>query len=430
MDRYFEIEKHGSTVRTEILAGVTTFLTMAYIIFVNPGILADAGMDRGAVFVATCLGAAFGTFVMGFYANLPIALAPGMGLNAYFTYGVVLAMHHSWQVALGAVFLSSILFIIISVLPIREAIVNAIPRSLKMAISAGIGFFLAIIGMKAAGLITANPATMVGIASLTHLPVVLAAIGFVAIVALVKLNVRGAIILSILGVSLIGMVLGVTPFPSAIVSAPPSLAPTFLQLDIAGAAGIGLVAIVFTFLFVDLFDNAGTMVGVALRAGLLDEQGRIVRLRQALLADSTASMVGSLLGTSTVTSYIESAAGTNVGGRTGLTAVTVGVLFLLALFFSPLAGAIPAYATAPALIFVACLMARGMVDIDWEDVTEFGPAVVCAVSMPFTFSIAHGIAFGFITYAAGKLVTGRISEAHPIVLILAVLFIVKFWWLG
>jgi AGZA family xanthine/uracil permease-like MFS transporter len=430
MDRYFEIAQHGSTVRTEILAGLTTFLTMAYIIFVNPGILADAGMDRNAVFVATCLGAAFGTFVMGFYANLPIALAPGMGLNAYFTYGVVLAMHHSWQIALGAVFLSAILFIIISVLPIREAIVNAIPRSLKMAISAGIGFFLAIIGMKSAGFIAANPATMVGLASLTNLPVVLAAVGFVAIVALVKLDVRGALIIAILGVSVIGMVLGVTPYPSAIVSAPPSIAPTFLQLDIPGALGIGLVAIVFTFLFVDLFDNAGTMVGVALRAGLLDEQGRIVRLRQALLADSTASLVGSLLGTSTVTSYIESAAGTNAGGRTGLTAVTVGVLFLLALFFSPLAGSIPAYATAPALIFVACLMARGMVDIDWEDVTEYGPAVVCAVSMPFTFSIAHGIAFGFITYGAAKLVTGRIREVHPIVLILAVLFIVKFWWLG
>jgi len=430
MDRYFEITQHGSTVRTEILAGITTFLTMAYIVFVNPAILADAGMDRGAVFVATCLGAAFGTFVMGLYANLPIALAPGMGLNAYFAYGVVLGMHHSWQTALGAVFLSGILFIVISVLPVREAIVNSIPRSLKMAISAGIGFFLAIIGMKNAGLIKADQNTMVALASLTNLSTVLATVGFVAMVALVKLEVRGAIMIAILGISAVGMALGLTPVPATLVSAPPSLAPTFLQLDIAGAMNMGLIAIVFTFLFVDLFDNAGTMIGVAHRAGLLDADGKITRLRQALLADSTASTVGSLFGTSTVTSYIESAAGTNAGGRTGLTAVTVGVLFLLALFFSPLAGSIPAFATAPALIFVACLMARGMTEIDWEDVTEYGPAVVCALAMPFTFSIAHGIAFGFISYAAVKLITGRLGEVHPIVGVLAILFCVKFWWLG
>ena len=430
MDRYFEITQHGSTVRTEILAGITTFLTMAYIVFVNPAILADAGMDRGAVFVATCLGAAFGTFVMGLYANLPIALAPGMGLNAYFSYGVVLGMHHSWQTALGAVFLSGILFIVISVLPVREAIVNSIPRSLKMAISAGIGFFLAIIGMKNAGLIKADQNTMVALASLTNLSTVLATVGFVAMVALVKLEVRGAIMIAILGISAVGMALGLTPVPATLVSAPPSLAPTFLQLDIAGAMNMGLIAIVFTFLFVDLFDNAGTMIGVAHRAGLLDADGKITRLRQALLADSTASTVGSLFGTSTVTSYIESAAGTNAGGRTGLTAVTVGVLFLLALFFSPLAGSIPAFATAPALIFVACLMARGMTEIDWEDVTEYGPAVVCALAMPLTFSIAHGIAFGFISYAAVKLITGRLGEVHPIVGVLAILFCVKFWWLG
>ena len=425
MDRYFEITQHGSTVRTEILAGITTFLTMAYIVFVNPAILADAGMDRGAVFVATCLGAAFGTFVMGLYANLPTALAPGMGLNAYFAYGVVLGMHHSWQTALGAVFLSGILFIVISVLPVREAIVNSIPRSLKMAISAGIGFFLAIIGMKNAGLIKADQNTMVALASLTNLSTVLATVGFVAMVALVKLEVRGAIMIAILGISAVGMALGLTPVPATLVSAPPSLAPTFLQLDIAGAMNMGLIAIVFTFLFVDLFDNAGTMIGVAHRAGLLDADGKITRLRQALLADSTASTVGSLFGTSTVTSYIESAAGTNAGGRTGLTAVTVGVLFLLALFFSPLAGMIPAYASAAALLFVACVMASLMANLEWEDITEAAPAVIAAITMPLTYSIATGIGLGFITYAVIKVLAGRFKDIPIAVGILAIVFAVK-----
>jgi AGZA family xanthine/uracil permease-like MFS transporter len=433
MDRFFEISQQGSTVRTEILAGVTTFLTMAYIVFVNPSILAEAGMDRNAVFVATCIAAAFGTLMMGLYAKLPIAQAPGMGLNAYFTYGVVLGLPlvaRSWQIALGAVFLSGVLFVIISVLPIREQIINAIPRSLKLGISAGIGFFLAIIGMRNAGFIAANPATMVGLGSLVSKAAILAAVGFVGMVALVRLNVRGAIMIAILAVSVLGMLWGANPVPSSLISMPPDPSPTLLKLDIIGALNVGLIAIVFAFLFVDLFDTAGTLVGVCTRAGLLDEQGRIPRLRQALLADSSATIVGSLLGTSTVTSYIESAAGTNAGGRTGLTAVTVGVLFLLALFFSPLAGSIPGFATAPALIFVACLMARGMTEIDWEDATEYGPAVLCAVAMPFTFSIAHGIAFGFIAYAGAKILTGRIGEAHPIVLVLAVLFIVKFWWLG
>jgi AGZA family xanthine/uracil permease-like MFS transporter len=393
-------------------------------------ILSEAGMDRGAVFVATCIGAAFGTLIMGLYANLPIALAPGMGLNAYFAYGVVGAMHYSWQVALGAVFISGIIFLIISLLPLREALVNAIPHSLKMAISAGIGFFLAIIGMKNAGWIKADPNTMVTVGSLAQWAAILAAVGLVAMIGFVRLQLRAAIMIAILGVSLIGMIAGITPFPRGVVDVPPNPAPTLLQLDIVGALNQGLIAIVFTFLFVDLFDNTGTMIGVAHRAGLLDREGRILRLRQALLADSGSAAVGAMLGTSTVTSYIESAAGTNAGGRTGLTAVTVAVLFLLALFFAPIATSIPAYATAPALIFVAALMARGMTEIDWEDVTEYAPAVVCALSMPFTFSIAHGIAFGFITYAGGKLATGRIAQVHPIVGILAVLFIVKFWWLG
>jgi AGZA family xanthine/uracil permease-like MFS transporter len=429
LDRYFRLKEHGTTVRTELLAGLTTFLTMAYIIFVNPLILSDAGMDHGAVFVATCLAAALGTAIMGLYANYPIALAPGMGLNAYFTYTVVLTMDYPWQAALGAVFVSGVLFLILSILPVREAIINAIPRSLKMSISAGIGLFLAIIGLKNAGIIQGSDATLVTIGDLTQWPTILAAIGFVATAAMAARRVPGALVIAILAVSVLGMLLGVSEF-RGIVDVPPDPTPTLFQLDIAAALEIGLITIVFAFLFVDLFDTAGTLIGVSARAGLLDSEGRLPRLRQALLADSTASIAGACLGTSTTTSYIESAAGINSGGRTGLTALTVAGLFLLALFLAPLAQSIPAYATAPALVFVACLMARGLTEVDWDDATEYAPALVTAVSMPLTFSIAHGIAFGFITYAAIKLLSGRIGEARIAVVVLAVLFCVKFYWLG
>jgi len=429
LDRYFRLTEHGTTVRTELLAGLTTFLTMAYIIFVNPLILTDAGMDHGAVFVATCLAAAVGTAIMGLYANYPIALAPGMGLNAYFTYTVVLTMGYPWQAALGAVFISGVLFLILSVLPVREAIINAIPRSLKMATSAGIGLFLAIIGLKNAGIIQASEATLVTIGDLTQWPPILAALGFVATAALAARRVPGALIIAILAVSVLGMLLGVSEF-QGIVDVPPDPTPTLFQLDIMAALEIGLITIVFAFLFVDLFDTAGTLIGVSARAGLLDSEGRLPRLRQALLADSSASIAGACLGTSTTTSYIESAAGINAGGRTGLTAVTVAGLFLLALFLAPLAQSIPGYATAPALVFVACLMARGLTEVDWDDATEYAPALVTAVSMPLTFSIAHGIAFGFITYAAIKLLSGRIGEARIAVVVLAVLFCVKFAYLG
>lgn len=429
LERQFQLRENGTTVRTEMLAGLTTFLTMAYIIFVNPAILAESGMDFDAVFVATCLAAAAGTLIMGLYANYPIALAPGMGLNAYFTYGVVLGMGHPWQTALGAVFISGVLFIILSILPVREAIINAIPKSLKMAIAAGIGLFLAIIGLSNAGIIADHPATLVTVGDLTQWPAILAAVGFVLAGALTALRVPGALVLSILAVSAIGIILGVSEF-QGIAALPPDPSPTFLQLDIAGALEIGLLTIVFAFLFVDLFDTAGTLVGVSARAGFLDERGRLPRLRQALIADSGATTLGSILGTSTTTCYIESAAGVNAGGRTGLTSVTVAVLFLLALFFAPLAASIPAYATAPALLFVACLMARGFTEIDWDDVTEYAPALVTAVAMPLTYSIAHGIAFGFITYAAIKLLSGRWGDAKPAVVALAVLFCIKFAVLG
>jgi len=382
-------------------------------------------MDHGAVFVATCLAAAIGTAIMGFYANYPVALAPGMGLNAYFTYGVVLGMGYTWQVGLGAVFISGVLFLILSVLPIREWIINSIPKSLKIAISAGIGLFLAIIALKNAGIVVDHPATLVTLGDLTSWPPILASLGFVAIAILTARAVPGAIIIAILGVTVIGVVLGVSE-GGGIVSMPPSLAPTFLEMDIAGALNIGLVSIVFAFLFVDLFDTAGTLVGLAHRAGMLDEQGRLPRLKKALLADSTATIAGSMLGTSTTTSYIESAAGINAGGRTGLTAVVVAALFVAALFFAPLAGTVPAYATAPALLFVACLMVRGLAEIDWDDVTDVAPCVITAIAMPLTFSIATGIGFGFISYALIKALGGKASEVNPAVWVLAALFVVKF----
>ena len=428
-ETYFKLTEHGTTVRTEVIAGITTFLTMAYIMFVNPMILAETGMDHGAVFVATCLAAAIGTLIMGLYANYPIALAPGMGLNAYFTYGVVLGMGYTWQAALGAVFLSGVLFVILSVLPVREWVVNAIPRTLKVSISAGIGLFLAIIGFKNAGIVVDHPATLVGLGNLADPSVILAIVGFMAIVVLDKLRVPGAIILAILAVTLVGVGMGISQL-AGVVDTPPSLAPTLMQMDIQGAFNIGLIAVIFAFFFVDLFDTAGTLVGVAHRAGLLDAHGRLPRLRQALMADSVATCTGAALGTSTTTSYIESASGIRAGGRTGLTACVVAVLFLLGLFFAPLATSIPAYATAPALVYVAVLMARGLSEIDWDDMTEAAPAVVTALAMPFTFSIATGIGFGFITYAVVKVLTGQASAVSIGVYVIAVAFVAKFVLIG
>ncbi len=429
LNRYFELERHGTTVRTEVMAGLTTFLTMAYIAFVNPQILSEAGMDRGAVFVATCLAAAIGSAIMGLYANYPIAQAPGMGLNAFFTYGVVLGLGHPWQTALGAVFISGICFMALSVLPIREWVVNAFPRSLKLATSAGIGFFLAIIAMRNAGLVEGSEATLVTLGDVTAAPAVLAVVGLVLIAALEARRVTGGPIIGILAVTVIGLALGVTPF-RGVVDLPPSIAPTLFALDIGAALDIALFGVIFAFLFTDLFDTAGTLIGVAHQADLLDAEGRLPRVRKALVADSTATTLGALLGTSPVTSYIESAAGVKAGGRTGLTAVTVSVLFLATLFLSPLADTIPAYATAAVLLFVTCLMARSIADIDWSDVTEYAPAVVLAVTIPLSFSIADGIAAGFITYAAIKLLSGRAREAQPAVLILAAVFVARFVWLG
>ncbi len=429
LESLFHLRDHGTTVRTEIIAGLTTFLTMVYIVFVNPDILSAAGMPRDSVFVATCLAAAIGSLVMGLLANYPIALAPGMGLNAYFAFVVVGTLGYSWQAALGAVFISGCLFVIVSLFRLREWIVNAIPRSLKFGISAGIGLFLALIGLKNAGIVAASPATFVTVGDLSQPGALLAIAGLMLIVALEARRVTGGIVIGILAVTIVAVALGLQPF-GGVFSAPPSLAPTFLQLDLAGALDAGLLAVVLTFFLIELFDATGTLIGVAHRAGLLDADGRLPRLKRALLADSTAIVAGAALGTSSTTAYIESAAGTSVGGRTGLTAVVVALLFLAALLFAPLAGTVPAYATAPALIYVAVLMTRGLSEVNWDDLTEAAPAVICAVAMPFTFSIAHGIAFGFVSYAAIKLLAGRAREVGLAVWIIAAVFVAKFVWLG
>jgi len=386
-------------------------------------------MDAGAVFVATCVASAIGCFLMAFLANYPIALAPGMGLNAYFAFGVVGGMGHSWQVALGCVFISGVIFFIISVLPIREWIVNAIPKSLKMAIAAGIGLFLALIAFKNAGIVAGHEATLVTHGKLTSWPVLMATLGFALIVALEYRRIMGGVIIGILVVTVVSILAGYEKF-QGVFDVPPSIGPVFLQMDLGGALQVGLVTVVFAFLFVDLFDNTGTLIALAHRGGFMRPDGTVPRLHRALMSDSAAAMIGAAVGTSTTTSYIESASGINVGGRTGLTAAVVGLLFLLALFVAPLAGSIPAYATAPALLYVACLMARGLIEIEWDDVTEAAPAVITAIIMPFTFSIADGIAFGFISYAGIKLVAGRFRDIHPAVGTLAVLFVIKYLIIG
>jgi AGZA family xanthine/uracil permease-like MFS transporter len=426
LENMFKLSEHGTTVRTEVMAGLTTFLTMAYIIVVNPDILSAAGMDKGALFVATCVAAAIGCLIMGLYANYPIALAPGLGLNAFFAFGVVLGIGIPWQTALGTVFIAGVIFLILSILPVREWIINSIPRSLKMSISAGIGLFIGVIALDISGIsIQGDPAPLLTLGDVTTWPVILVAIGFFAIIALDRLAIPGAIVLGIIVTSVLAHIVGVAGSTSMDFSIP-SVAPTFMQLDIAGAFQVGLISVIIAFLFVDLFDTAGTLIGVSHRAGLLDEDGKLPRMGKALTADSVATVAGSVMGTSPVTSYIESASGVRAGGRTGLTAVTVGVLFILALLLAPIIGLVPRFATAPALLFVAVLMVRGLTEIDWDDVTEYAPAVLAAVIMPFTFSIAGGIAFGFIAYAAAKILSGRFNEASPTVYLLAVIFLVLY----
>lgn len=425
LEKLFSIKHHGSSVRTELIAGFTTFLTMVYIVFVNPAMLAQTGMDFGAAFVATCIAAAIGCFIMGFWANYPLALAPGMGLNAFFTYGVVLGMGYSWQSALGAVFLSGCIFLFLSLFKVREWIINAIPLVLKQAIATGIGAFLALIALKNAEIIVASPATLVQLGDITSAGPLLAILSFFVIAALMFRDVKSGVLISIFVVTLIALGLGLIEY-KGLVSAPPSIAPTIMQLDIAGALELSMLSVVFAFLFVDLFDTSGTLVAVTQKAGLANEQGRMPRLGRALSADSTATIAGSMLGTSTTTSYIESVAGVSVGGRTGLTAVVVGVCFLLMTFFAPLAQMIPAYATAGAILYVAVLMLQNLKLVNWDDMTDAIPVSVVLLMTPLTFSIAHGIALGFIAYTAVKLVCGKKDEITISVWVLTALFLVKF----
>ncbi|RNF33008.1 NCS2 family permease [Paracoccus methylarcula] len=427
MERYFKLAEHGSSIRTEVIAGVTTFLTMAYIIFVNPDILSSTGMDRNAVFVATCLAAALGSAIMGLWANWPIGMAPGMGLNAFFAFTVVGAMGFTWQQALGAVFVSGVIFLILSVTGIRRWLISGIPASMRSAIAAGIGLFLAIIAMKSSGLVVASEATFVTLGDLTSTGTLLTIIGFFIIAALDALKVPGSILIGILVITVAAMLLGVTEF-GGVMSAPPSIAPTFLQLDLLGALSFGIFHVILVMVLVEVFDATGTLIGVAKRAGLLTEgpTHKNKNLGRALMADSSAILAGSMLGTSSTTAYVESASGVQAGGRTGLTALVVAALFLLAMFFAPLAGAVPAYATAPALIYVAALMVRELREVDFDDVTEAAPAVLTAIAMPFTYSIANGLAFGFVSYAMLKLLTGRAREVHAATWIVAALFVIRF----
>ncbi|MEW6660984.1 MAG: NCS2 family permease [Bacillota bacterium] len=430
MENFFKLREHNTTVRTEILAGLTTFMTMAYIIFVNPAILGDAGMPVGAVFVATAISAAFGTLVMGLAANYPFALAPGMGLNAFFAYTVVLTMGLSWQAALAAVFISGIIFLILTLTKAREAIVNSIPMSLKLAVSAGIGLFIALIGFKNAGIVVAYEPTLVHLGDFSDPNVFVAILGLLITGALVVKRVRGSLLLGIIITTLVGIPFGVTKIDNlAIVSMPPSMGETLgaFTIGFKEVLTFGIIPIVFAFTFVDLFDTIGTLTGVATKANLLDEQGRLPRANRALLADSLATMFGAAVGTSTVTTYIESASGVAEGGRTGLTAVTVAVLFLVALFFSPLVGIIPGAATAPILIIVGIFMMEPIMKINFADYLEGIPAFLAIVMMPFAFSIAEGIVFGVLAYTLLRVLTGKLTEISTTMWVLSVLFIIRFF---
>ena len=428
LERRFALAAHGTTWRREAIAGATTFLAMAYITVVNPAILADAGMDFGAVFVATCLAAAAGTLAMGLLANYPIALAPGMGQNAFFTYAVVVGSGHPWQTALGAVFVSGVLFVALSALPVREWLVNAIPRNLKLGMAAGIGLFVAFVGLRNAGIVAADGATLVSFGDFTVFGPAAALIGFVLIAGLAARRVTGAVVLGILAVAVAGWLADAATF-RGVASLPPSPAPVLLQLDIAGALQLSMVTVILSMLMVDVFDTAGTLVGVATRAGLIGADGKLPRLRSALFADSGATLFGSLAGTSSTTSFIESAAGVESGGRTGLSAVVVAGLFLLCLLFAPLAESVPPYATGAALLFVACLMARSLADVTWDDATEAVPAVITAIAMPLSFSVADGIGLGFMTYAAIKVLAGRHRECPLAVYVVALIFLARFAFL-
>ncbi|MGF1732818.1 NCS2 family permease [Photobacterium kasasachensis] len=430
LERFFQLKAHGTNVRNELIGGLTTFATMAYIIFVNPSIMSASGMDAGAVFVATCIGAAIGTLLMGLFANWPVGLAPGMGLNAFFSFTVVGEMGYSWEVALGAVFISGVLFVGMSFYKVREWIIESIPESLRYAMTAGVGLFLGLIGLKTAGIVVESPATLVTLGDFTQPQALLAAICFLIIAVLSERKVFGAVLIGMIGVTLVGMMLGLVEY-QGLISSPPSLAPTLLAMDITGALNISMVSVILAFLFVNMFDTAGTLMGVAERANLVNkETGRIEGLSKALKADSIASVAGACVGCPPVTSYVESASGVAAGGRTGLSAIVIAALFLAAIFFSPLAGMIPSYATAGALIYVAFVMMSSMQHVKWTDFTDAAPAAITALMMPLTFSIANGIALGFITYTVLKVATGKTQDVSISMYTLTAIFIAKLIYIG
>ncbi|EJX4541821.1 adenine permease AdeP [Salmonella enterica] len=424
LERVFKLREHGTTARTEVIAGFTTFLTMVYIVFVNPQILGVAGMDTSAVFVTTCLIAAFGSILMGLFANLPVALAPAMGLNAFFAFVVVQAMGLPWQVGMGAIFWGAVGLLLLTIFRVRYWMIANIPVSLRVGITSGIGLFIGMMGLKNAGVIVANPETLVSIGNLTSHSVLLGGLGFFIIAILASRNIHAAVLVSIIVTTLLGWIMGDVHY-NGIVSAPPSVTSVVGHVDLAGSFNLGLAGVIFSFMLVNLFDSSGTLIGVTDKAGLADAKGKFPRMKQALFVDSISSVTGAFVGTSSVTAYIESSSGVSVGGRTGLTAVVVGILFLLVIFLSPLAGMVPPYAAAGALIYVGVLMTSSLARVNWQDLTESVPAFITAVMMPFSFSITEGIALGFISYCVMKIGTGRLRDLSPCVVIVALLFVLK-----
>lgn len=430
LQQFFKLKEKGTSSKTEIIAGITTFFTMVYIVFVNPSVLGDAGMDKQVVFVTTCLIAGFGTIAMGLFSNLPIALAPAMGLNAFFAYVVVGKLGYSWQVGMGTIFWGSVGLLLLTLFQIRYWLMASIPLSLRVGIGAGIGFFIALIGFKNMGLVVANPATLVALGDLHSPQVLLGILGFFIIVVLAARNIYSGVLISIATVTALALYFDESVMFHGIISMPPALTQVVGQVDIAGALDTALIGIIFSFLLVNLFDSSGTLLGVTDKAGFSDEKGRFPKMKQALYVDSASAVVGSYIGTSAISTYIESGAGVSVGGRTGMTAVVVGLLFLLTIFFSPLAGMVPAYATAGALVYVGILMASSLIKVQWDDLTEATPAFITAAMMPFTYSITEGIAFGFISYCVMKLGTGRWREVNAPVWVVSLLFLIKFIWVG
>jgi AGZA family xanthine/uracil permease-like MFS transporter len=428
LDSLFKLNVNDTNIKKEILAGFTTFITMSYIIFVNPQIMSSTGMDFGAVFVGTCLAASIACFIMGFIANWPVGLAPGMGLNAFFTYSVVGEMGYSWETALGAVFLSGILFFIMSVTPIRKWIIDSIPENLRIAMASGVGFFIGFIGLKNGGIIVSNDTTFLSLGDFSNIKTLLSALGFLLIAILTIRNIKGSIIISILIITLLSLTLGLVEF-NGVISYPPSLNPVFLHLDIIGAIDVAMVSVIASFLFVNLFDTTGTLFGVATRANFIDEKGNISNLDKALKCDSSTSIIGTFFGCAPVTSYVESSSGIEAGGRTGLTAITIGFLFLFSIFLSPLASIVPSYATSGALIYVSFLILSGLQKLDWTDISELIPSLIIIVMIPLTFSIADGISLGFIAFIVMKIASGNIKSISSGSWFLTIIFVSKFIFL-